>query len=139
MMAMIDAGKKKMNRPETRLTMAFPLVSAEAPGITDGPAGLGGPATEAAAESRPQTRQNRSPSAMLFPQAAQNEAISNLQRHCRDFPKFGRNTTLRLARRQSTRLVQVRLSPACLSEKVRHNGRIRIHAVLVSGFSWRNV
>jgi uncharacterized membrane protein len=62
----------KTSSPQTKLTMAFPLVCAGplgACGVTVGAAGDG------AAASRPHTRQNLSPAAMLLPQAAQNESI----------------------------------------------------------------
>ncbi len=62
----------KNNSPQTRLTMAFPLVSALPSGAG---ALIDGVTAEPADATRPQTRQNLSSAVMLFPQPAQNDAI----------------------------------------------------------------
>jgi hypothetical protein len=63
--ATIEIGKKKMNRPQIRLAIALPLVSA-------GAAIVGaGPAAAETATSFPQTRQNLSPAPTSFPQLVQ--------------------------------------------------------------------
>ena len=71
----MENGRNKKRSPETKLTIAFPLVSAGAAEV--GPAtpeeGIGAGALDDTL--RPQTRQNCSPAAMLFPQAAQNEPM----------------------------------------------------------------
>jgi hypothetical protein len=87
---MIDIGNAKRKRPQTKLTIAFPLVSVvpeKAGGALVGDA-------EAEATSLPQTRQNRSPGETVFPHAAQNMMggpswISARQQfsYCRNFSK----------------------------------------------------
>ncbi len=61
--------------PQIRLKIALPLVSAGSPNAT---AGSTAGTLVAACESRPQTPQNRSPSAKLLPQPRQNELTAIL-------------------------------------------------------------
>jgi hypothetical protein len=71
--ATIEIGKKKKNSPQIRLTMAFPLVSGGPTATGEAIAGGTGPPSET---TLPQTRQNLSSAAMLFPQPAQKGAIN---------------------------------------------------------------
>src|SRR5580700_1306507 len=64
MMATIDKGNANRKRPQTKLTIAFPLVCACTP--------TAGVVADSAATSLPQTPQNLSPAETSFPQPAQN-------------------------------------------------------------------
>jgi len=104
MIATTDAGKKKNSSPQTKLPIALPLVGGGVAGI-EGELYSGalteveeGTETDAGAaaivESRPQTRQKRSPSGILFPQPVQNGTASSSSEYVR---RLILNVTLRLA------------------------------------------
>src|SRR6266850_6369654 len=98
--ATMESGRNKKKSPDTKLTIAFPLVSAGAAEV--GPPSPGEETDAGVLDDtlRPQTRQNCSPAATLFPQAAQNEPMRLLFRVPADHPKICTKHTLRAARRQ---------------------------------------
>src|SRR5579863_502286 len=95
----MKASGMKNRSPQTRLAMAFPLVTA-GPAICAGDPGAGAAAIPAPA-SLPQTRQKRSCGAMAFPQAEQKESIVIPKaKDCVQTAEIAGNSTLHFARRQ---------------------------------------
>ena len=78
-MAATNARGIKNKSPQTKLAVAFPLVTAGALGVS----GMSLLAIDAAgATALPQTRQNLSSAATLLPHAAQSDAISASCQNC---------------------------------------------------------
>src|SRR6267378_4915866 len=121
MIARIDMGNTKRKSPQIRLTIAFPLVSG---GAASAEFFTTGAVVADAGTSFPQTLQNFSPAATLFPQPEQNTRhdLPSLGTRQIRLPKFSKNSTPLDEPRQSVRGIR----PVCLaaprSDKVRGSG-----------------
>src|SRR5580700_2698902 len=89
--ARIDIGNANRKSPQTRLTIALPLVSAGA--VKAGVSATGVVAAGGGA-SFPHTRQNFSPAATLFPQPEQNTSETSLPRRTANFDYRNLDRTL---------------------------------------------